>query len=153
MSLLWFKKTLTMWLGVFLRHRYIHGLNVLLNFRRQFAKVGETGLCVQGRSHTAVMTKHQFSVGIAKKQWHCIESQKRRVFQLPYPDRISAVFLIQHLTSQEFSDRLKMLLRIKHLFILVAVHPHSWASAVVQLQVSDGKPLAFYCAVWKIPFV
>lgn len=80
-------------MGVFVRHRYIRGLHVLLNFRRQFARVEETGLCFQGRSHTAVMTKHQFSVGIVKKQRHCIESEQR-VFQLPYlnPGRISAVF-------------------------------------------------------------
>lgn len=123
-----------------------------LMFCLKFAKVREIGLCFQGRSHTAVRTKRQFSPGVLQKQWHCIGSEERKVFQLPYlnPGWISVVFLIHHSTSQKFRDRLKMLSRIKHLFLIAAGRPPSWVSAVVQLQVSDGKPWAFYRAVWEV---
>lgn len=139
-------------MGVFLRHRYICGLKVLLKVCKGG---GDWPLLPRQKSYCSHDKTPVFCWNTTKAVAHCIGSEERKVFQLPYlnPGWISVVFLIHHSTSQEFSDRLKMLSRIKPLFLIAAGHPQSGVSAVVKLQVSDGKPLAFYCAVCKILFV
>lgn len=86
-------------MGVFLRHRYICGLNVLLNFREAVSKVGgDWPLLTRQKTYCAREKTPVFLLEYYIKQWHCIGPEERKVFQLPYlnPGWLSAIFLIHH---------------------------------------------------------